>query len=221
MANAAIAWLGVAGVLTLELLDGYGSLGFDPEPGLYGVRPPGWPGALGRLEDAVSYFTLWSNVMCAVAMTLVARHPLTDAFWTWALRLSALLMITITAIVYAVVLAPTIALRGWSLVTNPWQHIVVPVVTVLVWLIWGPRGRLAWRHVPGALVVPLVWVAFMLVRGAIDGTYPYGFTNVAAHGYPTVLAIIGGVLAFGLVLGAAFVLLDALLARVQRGVQGR
>lgn len=37
--------------------------------------------------------------MCAVAMTLVARHPLTDAFWTWALRLSALLMITITAIV--------------------------------------------------------------------------------------------------------------------------
>ncbi len=118
-------------------------------------------------------------------------------------------------------LAPTITLRGWSLVTNPWQHIVVPVVTVLVWLIWGPRGRLAWRHVPGALVVPLVWVAFMLVRGAIDGTYPYGFTNVAAHGYPTVLAIIGGVLAFGLVLGAAFVLLDALLARVQRGVQGR
>lgn len=100
---------------------------------------------------------------------------------------------------------------------------------MLVWLIWGPRGRLAWRHVPGALVVPLVWVAFMLVRGAIDGTYPYGFTNVAAHGYPAVLAIIGGVLAswrpgvlaFGLMLGAVFVLLDALLARVQRGVQGR
>ena len=53
--------------------------------------------------------------------------------------------------------------------------------------------------VPLALLVPVLWVAWMLLRGAVIGSYPYGFVAVGERGYPAVLATIAMILAFGLV----------------------
>jgi len=32
-------------------------------------------------------------------------------------------------------------------------------------------------------VVPLVWLAYTLIRGAVVGWYPYPFVDVSVHGY--------------------------------------
>lgn len=204
--NAALAWLGVVLTVVLSTVDGYARIAV--EPGLYGGSPAGWPGAPMRLLDSLSYFTIWSNIVVAVSATLLALRPTRDSLPRRALRLSGLMMITITAIVYAVWLSPYVVLSGWSLLTNPLVHIVVPVVTVAAWLGWGPRGGISWRTLPAAMLIPLTWVVYMLVRGALDGTYPYGFVNVAAHGYPKVFAAIAAIFAFGLLVAAVFAALD-------------
>lgn len=212
-ANAALAWGGFALVLALSVT---GSFAATTAPGnVYGkAHPEGIAGAWSRGSDTLSYFTEWSNVVVAIACTLLAMSVTKDTFWRRVIRLDSLLMITITAIVYAVLLAPTEVIEGWSVITNPWQHIAVPLVTVLVWLIWGPRGWINARVVLASMLIPLAWIVWMLIRGALVGSYPYGFLDAATHGWPSVLTTLGGILIFGVLLALTFWGLDGALTRV-------
>lgn len=212
--NAALAWSGVVLTVVLSTVGAYDDLA--PVAGLYGHHPGGVAGAVSRLSDTLSYFTIWSNVVVAVTMTLLARRRVRASPVLRTLRLDSVLMITITAIVYAVLLAPTAVVTGWSRLTDPILHQVTPVVTVVVWLVVGPRGWISWRTVLAALVVPLAWIAWMLVRGAAVGAYPYDFANVAELGYASVLGTLAGILVFGLVVASVFWVLDVALRRLRR-----
>lgn len=211
--NAGIAWLGVVLTFVLSGLGAYEDL--PPAGGLYGAHPEGLAGVVSRLSDTASYFTIWSNVVVAVTMTmtLLARRPLRASALVRTLRLDSVLMITITAIVYAVLLAPTAVVVGWSRLTDPILHQVTPAVTVLVWLVFGPRGWISWRTVLAALLVPLAWIVWMLLRGAIVGAYPYDFANVAELGFAPVAGTLAGILAFGLVVSCVYWVLDLGLRR--------
>jgi hypothetical protein len=210
-ANAVIAWLGV--VLTV-VISGLGAYTVQPlEPGLYGIHPDGLAGVVSRLADTASYFTIWSNVVVAVTMTLLVRQPLRSTALLRTLRLDSVLMITITAIVYAVLLAPNTEVVGWSRVTDPILHQVTPAVTVLVWLVYGPRGWITRRTVVAALAIPIVWVAWILLRGSVIGAYPYGFVNIGEYGVGPVAGTLAGILGFGLVVTAVYWGIDSALRR--------
>ncbi|MAO80965.1 MAG: hypothetical protein CMH82_09935 [Nocardioides sp.] len=207
---AAVAWTGFALTLSLSALGWYA--GSPPEPGVYGDTGGGAYGVLQRVTDTLSYFTIWSNVVVALAATVLARGA-RGATWHRVLLLDALLMIVVTAIVYQLLLAPSLDVQGWSIITDPTQHVVVPVLAVAAWVWAGPRGWVSGRLVPLALVVPVLWVAWMLARGAVIGSYPYGFVAVGERGYPAVLATVAAILAFGLVVAAVLWLVDVLLGR--------
>ncbi|MEI2810666.1 MAG: Pr6Pr family membrane protein [Nocardioides sp.] len=133
--NAAIAWLGIVLTAFFSGLDLYSEP--PPEPGLYGNHADGLAGALPRLFDTFSYFTIWSNLVVAISATLLWRRPWRDTTGRRVLRMDALLMITVTAIVYQVLLAPTTEVIGWSNLTDPILHVITPLVTVVVWVISG------------------------------------------------------------------------------------
>jgi hypothetical protein len=211
--NSGVAWTGVVLTVLFSALGWYRDAPVDP--GLYGDTPDGAAGALARVVDTLSYFTIWSTIAVAVMLTLLALDPLRDTVARRVLRLSSLLMITVTAIVYQVVLAPAIDVEGWSLLTDPLLHAVTPLVTVVVWAVWGPRGWITARLVPGALAVPLLWIVWMLARGAAIDAYPYGFANVVELGYATVAGNLFFVLLFALALAAIFWRVDIVLRRRQ------
>lgn len=205
-----------AGVLLVLLLSGLGLFGaVVPGPHEYGLHPDGFAGAWSRMSDTVSYFTEWSNAVVAVSLWLLWREPANDSFWRRVLRLDSLIMITVTAIVYAVVLAPTQQVTGWSVLTNPWQHVVVPAVTVAVFLLWGPRGWISWRVCLAALGLPMLWVLWMLARGAVIDAYPYPFVDAAGLGYGQVTLNILGILGFGIVIALLYWGLDVLAGRLR------
>jgi hypothetical protein len=209
--NAVVAWTGVVLTVLLSGLGWYRDLPL--EPGLYGDTGDGLAGVASRLTDTLSYFTIWSNVVVAVSVTaLVARPPRDSAVWR-VLRLSGLLMITVTAIVYQVLLAPTAIVEGWSRLTDPILHVVTPLVTIVVWAVWGPRGWISRREVVLALVVPFAWICWMLARGAVVDAYPYDFANVADRGVGPVLLTLGLILVFGLLVAAAYAGLERVLRR--------
>lgn len=63
------------------------------------------------------------------------------------------------------------------------------------WLIAPARGPLTFRRALGPwLAAPLVWTTFTLIRGAVDGWYPYPFLNPANGGYGTVAIYAAGIL---------------------------
>lgn len=209
--NAGVAWLGIVTTLVVSALDGYERV--PVEAGLYGDTATGAAGTLARVTDTLSYFTIWSNVVVAVSLTLLLARPLRDTLARRVLRLSGLLMITVTAIVYQVLLAPAATIVGWSRLTDPVLHVVTPLLTVVVWAVWGPRGWITRREVPLALVIPLVWIVWMLVRGAVVHAYPYGFANVEDLGYGPVALTLVVILGFGLVVAAVFWGLERALLR--------
>ncbi len=181
-----------------------------------GWNQPGTAGALGRILDYLSYFTILSNIVVAVVMTMLWLRPDDVTYVRRVLRLDALLMITITGLVYAIVLAPISNPQGWQAVANDGLHFVVPTLTVFVWLVAGPRGWLEARIVPAALLLPLAWIAYTVVRGAVISAYPYPFLDVVTKGYGTVALNILGILVLGVVLALAFVGVDHLLGRRAR-----
>ncbi len=219
--NAALAWLGLAVSLTLNAIDYYPPTA-GASPTSYGPgNAPGSAGVASRLADWISYFTILSNFVVAIVTTALAIGRARNTPMWRALRLDSVLMITITGLVYAVLLAPTSVQHGWDNLSNSLLHQVTPILTVLVWGFFGPRGWVSWRTVAAALVVPIVWLGWMLGRGAIIHAYPYGFVNAANLGYGTALTNAVGILLLGVVISAIFLGVDRLLARRRGAASGR
>ena len=165
--------------------------------------------ALGtRLVRLVSYFTIQSNLIVLAASLSLAVAPRRDGRLWRVLRLDSLLAIAVTGIVYNTLLARLVHLDGLALWTNAALHVVSPVATLVVWVLVGPRPRIAWRVVGWAFVWPVAWIAFTFVRGAITGWYPYPFMDVPTVGYPTAIGATSLVVVLALVLAVVFRRLD-------------
>jgi len=65
-------------------------------------------------------------------------------------------------------------------------HRITPVVMLVDWLVAPPRAPIAFRPALIWLAYPLAWTTFTLIRGAVDGWYPYPFLDPANGGYGVV-----------------------------------
>ncbi|MGI5126733.1 Pr6Pr family membrane protein [Pseudonocardia sp. CA-107938] len=161
-----------------------------------------------RLARLFSYFTIQSNiVVCVVAILLVLR-PDRDGRWWHAARLTSLVAIVITGLVFAVVLAPLVHLTGWALVATIGFHYVSPWLTLLAWVALGPRRRFTLRTAVAAFVWPILWLVYTFVRGAVVHWYPYPFLDVDRIGFDRALTNSLGVLGLGVVVAALLCLVD-------------
>ncbi|TQM81157.1 hypothetical protein FHX81_3518 [Saccharothrix saharensis] len=103
-------------------------------------------------------------------------------------RLDALLGITITGVVFAVLLAPLVHHVGVSWWVDLGFHRLSPVLAVLGWLLFGPRPRIDWSTIAKALLIwPVLWILYTFVHGAITDWYPYPFLDVTEVGFGTAL----------------------------------
>lgn len=205
--NAVSATFGVGLSFILTLLGTYPSQ--NTTPSLLGYAGQGF---LGRVFDFFTYFTIWSNILVAIIMWMLVANPSRDGRIFRVLRLDTVLMISVTGIIYQLLLAGSAKNTGLEVVTNLFEHQLTPIITVLVWLLVGPRRQIPWIAIPLALILPIGWAIFALIRGAIIGAYPYGFLNVSANGLASVLAYIVGIAIFGVVLSAIYLGLDRLLS---------
>jgi hypothetical protein len=141
-----------------------------------------------RVFNVFAYFTIQSNLLLGGTALVLALQPDRSGGALFnTLRLNGVLCIAVTGIVYHAVLAGSDDLHGWAAVANFLLHTAAPVVGVLGWLLFGPRGLTDWRIVGWSIGYPLLWLAFTLIRGAFVGFYPYPFVDVDAHGYGRVL----------------------------------
>ncbi len=215
-ANAVVAWCAVVFSAYLSV-SGYYLGKEDPSKlSLLGNLASGHDQWYERLFDYLTYFTIWSNITVAVVLTVLWLRPhlfvRADGIGlVWrALRLDSVLMIVITGIVYNLILA-TGGKSGADLVSDTALHVVVPILTLVVWLLAGPRGLLSPGVIAASLVLPIVWAVVALVRGAVVGAYPYPFLDVAKNGLASVLAFVGVILVVAVVLAFVLLALDRVL----------
>jgi hypothetical protein len=141
-----------------------------------------------RILRVLSFFTVQSNILSGVVSAQLAMDPRRNGPIWRAVRLAALLGITVTGIVYTTVLARIHEPHGWQETsTNAAVHYVVPIMMVLGWLLFGPRRRIERRTMALAIVWPVGWAVYIVIYGAITRWYPYPFVDVVTHGYGRVL----------------------------------
>jgi len=95
-------------------------------------------------------------------------------------------------------------------------HYVVPIMTLLDWLLFDEKGRMRATSPLLWTVFPLLYFSIVLLLAALTkGTpfYPYPFMNVSTQGLARVLVTVAWKVAFFVALGYVFVLVDRLLQK--------
>ena len=147
-------------------------LGVWDEPGVVG------PPRAVRVWRFFSYFTTQADLLVVVTSLSLARTPARDGSRWRVARLDSLSGISITALVHWFLLHPLDDFHGWLWASDTLVHLVVPVLVVLGWLVFGPRRRISARVVVLGLVWPVLWLLYTLVVGGITGWYPYFFLDL-------------------------------------------
>lgn len=170
----------------LEMWTAYHTVSWIPrEAGYAGTFGPGWSGAFNRL----AYFTGQSNLLVALASALLLLHPRSRNALVQFLLLVALFDITITCVVYVGVLAgPNLGghFPPEVIISTTLEHLVTPLLAWACWFLIGPTP-VTWRRTALAMLVPLTWVVWTLVRGTVVDWYPYSFLDVPRLGLGEVL----------------------------------
>ena len=162
-----VASLGLVIGFSMVLRDTYPSL--STEPSLLGSS--GQP-LIHRIVDYLSFFTIWSNIVVAIVAGHFVYRPRAASSWFRTLWLSALLMISVTGLIYHFALADLVDTQGAAAVSNACNHILTPLAFILAWLIVGPRVGSA-KLIMASFILPLSWILLTLIRGAIIDAYPY------------------------------------------------
>lgn len=150
-----------------------------------------------------SLFTVLSTALAVTMLMMAATRPAVLASDRFAVfRGAVTVYMTVTAVVYAVVLAPTSFDIGLA---EPWVdwslHVVGPLLVALDWLVHRPGGELSRSSVLVWLAFPTAYLGYSLVRGAMTGWYPYPLldpTEIGGYGMVAVWSAALLVLVLGL-----------------------
>lgn len=141
--------------------------------------------------DVLSYFTIQSNILVLATAVALLAGVSPETGWFRVLRLAGLTGITITFVVFAVLIGPFLTLHGVQWWLNIGLHYAAPLLAV-GGLFVGPRAPWQWRDL-AFIGWPALWLVWTYVRAAaLDPAYvmpdgstaevPYVFLDVATVG---------------------------------------
>lgn len=181
---AVVAWAGPA----LLLFDQTARLGGDVAAAL-------WVNA--------RFFTDLSNLLIALLFTALAVCPSRVPRRLMGMPLVSTLM---ASVVYYGLLGGFSAL-GANGTGDVIAHAVTPLLVTGWWLFAAPGEPFRYADVPVWAVFPAGYCLYAIVRGLLDGRYPYFFLNVGRLGAGVTVYILAILLLFG-VIGMLVVAID-------------
>jgi len=171
---------------------------------------------LGGLVNTFSFFTVLTNTLVAVVLTWeLTERPSTVRRWFLlpSVRSGIAVSIALVGLAYNLLLRHLWHPEGWQFVADELLHDVVPLLYVVYWGLCVPKGTLRLRHIGLWAIYPVVYFAYLLLRGDWLATYPYPFIDVASLGYRQVFINAGGILAGFVAIALAVVGFDRWMGR--------
>jgi hypothetical protein len=169
------------------------------------------------IVDALSYFTVVTNLLVAIVVTASAIREKTDLFLTWPSTMTAVAVYIIAVgVIYSLFLRPLWSPVGLQLAADVALHGLMPILFPVYWLVFVPKGKLKWIQPVYWLVYPVLYVGYSLVRGFLIDRYLYPFADVATLGYHRVFINTGFLLLTFLGLGLTMVAIDWVMGRRRR-----
>lgn len=147
------------------------------------------------LKLFLSYFTVTTNIIVALCFTTLwlFEESSLGKFFAKSTTLTAITVyITVVSLVYNAILRGLVSPVGWARVADEMLHVVDPLIFIAFWIFYVDKTKLEYKEAKIWMIYPLLYVVFVVIRGAIVGQYPYPFINVTDLGYPkaTINAIV-------------------------------
>jgi hypothetical protein len=184
----------------------------------------------------VLFYTMVSNLLCLAWVLFLIVRTIRDlrqsgpfGTSTPSARGSGAVMfaITVTMLIYLIVLVPTRFADGdaeiFSLTDNL-IHIITPVLVIVDWLLFVPKGSFRWVDPLLWTLVPYAYLTWAFAYGALGGeftpgqAYPYPFMDVDALGLGGVAQWIIALTIALIAVGFVFVIIDRALGALARRV---
>jgi hypothetical protein len=162
------------------------------------------------------FFTNQSSLIAGIVLVLgglffVRRHA---PLWWDIVRGTAVLMMLITGIVYAVLLGglynPFDGSHRWE---SSAMHQLMPIVMVIELFLVPLHRRVPMWSITALIAFPLLWLGYTVQYGLETGWYPYDFLDPGQNG-----GAIGVTITVGILI-AVFLLIASLIIRLGKVVR--
>ncbi|MES2104409.1 MAG: Pr6Pr family membrane protein [Pseudomonadota bacterium] len=166
---------------------------------------------IGGLFNFLSFFTVLTNILAALALSASARPGMAgiNPFFSRPSVVSAIAAyITLIGLAYSLLLRHLWQPQGWQLVADRLLHDVMPLLFLLYWWLFVPKAFLRWRDILGWALFPALYLVYALLRGAAFGLYPYHFIDAGQLGYVQVCLNSAGILVGFLAIAVFVITLD-------------
>jgi hypothetical protein len=173
-------------------------------------------GVAAGLVSLLGYFTILTNLLVCVSLTLPLIAPATRGGRFFArsdVTAWVATSILFVCLAYHFLLRNVWHPEGLQLVADRTLHYVTPVLYLVYWWLYFPKGALRFGYPLIWGVYPTVYLVYILIRGRIINSYPYGFIDPLAIGYQRTFISGLGLLCVFIVLGLILVGLGRLQRR--------
>lgn len=175
--------------------------------------------------NCLIYYTTLSNIFCFIVMIFVLRINIKELkknkdieknTFLQKFKFYATIAILVTFLVYNFLLTDNMFGSGWNSLGNLTKHIVCPLLFIFDFILFDKHHQVKLIDCLLCTVLPLIYVAFILIRGALlpssyQGTiYPYFFLNASNIGYLSVFLWVLALVAIFIVLALVLYLYDKL-----------
>ena len=164
--------------------------------------------------NAFSFYTTQTNLIVAGWITLSLifyKKEDTPAILHPSVHGAITGYISVTWIVFALLLSASYQPTGIEAFTNISMHYIIPIAFIIDWFISESNVEYQYSWVVYWLIYPFLYLAYTVIRGAITGFYPYFFVDLNEI---TVYALILNVV----VLTIFFTLLGAVIIFLNRRI---
>ena len=173
-------------------------------------------GIVGTSLKFFGYFTILTNILVALAFSIAFLNKgsaLQSFFQKQAVRAAIALYILVVCIVYYSLLAQIHETEGVSAILNLFLHFILPVLYLMDWVFFAPKGEMSYQSLPFWVVYPFVYGIGVIIQGTLTGFYPYPFLNIAEIGFGAVAINMFGFICVYALGGAGFIWLGRVLTR--------
>lgn len=135
-----------------------------------------------------SYFTILTNILLVLIYlaALLRERAWLDLFRKPATLAMAAAAITLVMGFYHFFLAATWQPKGLFLVCDIGLHYLTPILFLIWFAVFNCSGTLSWSAVRTMIWPPLVYLAWVMGRGAVVNEYPYPVLDAGQLGYAQV-----------------------------------
>jgi hypothetical protein len=183
------------------------------------VRLPHGPGIVGSTINFFSYFTILANTFAAFAMLvpLVASDGGLGRFLSRpSVRTAIAGYMIIVGAIYFLFLRHIGNDQGLERRADQLMHYATPILFMIDWLVFVPKGHVPWTMIGTSLITPTVYGIWIMGHGALTDWYPYPFVDPTKLGHPRAFMNMAGCLGMFVVVALALVVLDRIIGSWRR-----